>query len=136
MKKLSCGTLIFSENKILLCKVTGSKYWDIPKGLNEVDESKIQTAIRELKEETGFIATEDELEDLGLFKYNSQKDLYLFRYIGNKTFDTSKAECTSYFVNRYTGDYQREVCDFGYFSKEEALEKSCKSLSKVLEKLI
>lgn len=53
----SCGGIVFYENKhnikILLVKNTNSRYWSFPKGHIEKGETEKQTAIREIKEETG-----------------------------------------------------------------------------------
>jgi ADP-ribose pyrophosphatase YjhB (NUDIX family) len=49
----SCGTLIFNKKgQMLLCHVTGTNHWDIPKGMQEPGESTLHAAKRELMEET------------------------------------------------------------------------------------
>lgn len=136
MKQLSCGVLIFKDEKLLMCKVTGQNFWDIPKGLNEVNESPIETAIRELKEETSFKVKRNDLVFLDKFKYNSSKDLIIFKYIGEKEFNSKDGICTSYFINPYTAQELPEVCGFDYFNKEEAIKHSSKSLSKVLKEIL
>tara|TARA_B100000029_G_scaffold309670_1_gene302212 strand:+ start:689 stop:1084 length:396 start_codon:yes stop_codon:yes gene_type:complete len=49
----SCGVVLFCKKKILLLKYKGGGHWDFPKGHVEKDESEMETALRELKEETG-----------------------------------------------------------------------------------
>lgn len=53
----SCGAIIFFKNrqntKILLVKNNNGRYWSFPKGHIEDGENEQQTAIREIKEETG-----------------------------------------------------------------------------------
>lgn len=53
----SCGAVVVNHTsqgrKILLIKNRNAKYWSFPKGHIETGESEIQTAIREVKEETG-----------------------------------------------------------------------------------
>lgn len=53
----SCGAIIFYKNKqntkILLVKNNNGRYWSFPKGHIEDGENEQQTAIREIKEETG-----------------------------------------------------------------------------------
>lgn len=53
----SCGAIIFYKNKqntkILLVKNNNGRYWSFPKGHIEDGENEKQTAIREIKEETG-----------------------------------------------------------------------------------
>lgn len=47
----SCGAVVIDNNKVLLIKhVLG--HWDLPKGHMENGETEVQTAIREIKEET------------------------------------------------------------------------------------
>lgn len=58
----SCGAVIFHINekntvKVLLVKNHNGKYWSFPKGHMELDETEEETAIREIKEETGLNVT-------------------------------------------------------------------------------
>lgn len=56
-KEKSCGAIVFyikdNLEKILLIKHANSGHWAFPKGHVETGETEIQTAIREIKEETG-----------------------------------------------------------------------------------
>lgn len=63
------GILLFQDDKVLLVKhgeaashITGS--YGLPAGRIEKGETAKQAAIRELQEETGLIARENELEEL------------------------------------------------------------------------
>ena len=52
----SCGVVLLNSNKVLLLQhpdTTTSGHWDFPKGHVEKGEDELQTALRELKEETG-----------------------------------------------------------------------------------
>ncbi|WGI36742.1 NUDIX domain-containing protein [Mesomycoplasma lagogenitalium] len=55
MLEISCGAIVFKkfkrQIKVLIVKQF-NKFWSFPKGHVENDETHIQTAIRELKEET------------------------------------------------------------------------------------
>lgn len=57
----SCGAIIFHKTKqntkILLVKNNNGRYWSFPKGHIEEGENEQQTAIREIKEETGLDVT-------------------------------------------------------------------------------
>lgn len=57
----SCGAVIFyrtkQDTKILLVKNNNGRYWSFPKGHIEDGENEQQTAIREIKEETGLDVT-------------------------------------------------------------------------------
>ena len=48
----SCGAIIFNEDKVLVVKQT-SGFYGFPKGHVEIGETEKETAIREVKEETG-----------------------------------------------------------------------------------
>lgn len=81
-KKLSCGVLVIDDNNCLLMQhiqgTGGIDHWDIPKGGQKNWEPTDQTAIRELAEETGIIASTDDLIEIGFFNYNPFKDIYLY----------------------------------------------------------
>lgn len=47
----SCGAVIFDEGKVLLIKQIAG-HWGFPKGHMEKKETEMQTALREVKEET------------------------------------------------------------------------------------
>lgn len=57
----SCGAIIFyktkQNTKILLIKNNSGRYWSFPKGHIEDGENEQETAIREIKEETGLDVT-------------------------------------------------------------------------------
>ena len=134
-KKLSCGILFFNKkNELLLCHVTGNNFWDLPKGKIEKGETPIGTAIRETQEETGFIAKERELKDLGVFDYNKNKDLHLFEYIGNKFFSEKQAHCENMYINK-KGRKTPEMDDWCFMDIDTAIYKSSNSLSKLLTKM-
>lgn len=50
-KEKSCGAIIFSDNKVLMIK-SKNGYYGFPKGHMENSETEMETAIREVKEET------------------------------------------------------------------------------------
>lgn len=56
-KEKSCGALVYciqdSTMQLLLIKHKQGGHWSFPKGHVEKDETEIQTALREVKEETG-----------------------------------------------------------------------------------
>jgi 8-oxo-dGTP pyrophosphatase MutT (NUDIX family) len=86
----SVGTILFQKNKILLVK-DNNNFYSFPKGHKFENETDLQTAFRELKEETGL-----NKEDIKLFQKNDNfvsyferldKNLYNRYFIGliNKT---------------------------------------------------
>ena len=76
---VSCGTLIVNPaGQLLLCHVTGTAKWDIPKGMQDDGETTLEAAMRELREEAGIVVFDaDRFIDLGLFDYRPDKRLHL-----------------------------------------------------------
>lgn len=140
MKKLSCGTLIVRNNngskELFMAHVTNKPFWDIPKGGKTENESYIDGAIRELLEEAGFKCSKEELLDLGLFDYTERKDLYLFKYIGNKEFKIEEAHCTSTFFSQIYQTRLPEVDAFKYIPFEEVLSYCSEGFKNVFPRLI
>ena len=56
-KEKSCGAIVFylkdNKEQILLIKHANSGHWSFPKGHVEARETEVETALREIKEETG-----------------------------------------------------------------------------------
>lgn len=96
-KSISAGVIITDGNYLLLCHVTGSKHWDLPKGKVEPGESFIDAAVRELYEETSIKISKDTLLDLGIFFYKKNRDLSLWLYKVSKMPDTHNLACHSAF---------------------------------------
>jgi len=62
-REKSCGAIVFylKENKeqVLLIKHSNSGHWSFPKGHVEAGETEVETAVREIFEETGVKANLD-----------------------------------------------------------------------------
>lgn len=123
-KKLSCGVLVVDDNNCLLMQhVRGPDHWDIPKGGQKNWETTAATAIRELAEETGVIADENDLIDIGIFDYNPFKDIYLF-VLRVKNID----------IRKLTVNEAKEGRDYGFVDEyrmipwEESSGFMCQSL--------
>jgi len=71
------GVLINSNNQIYLVKKISRNEWGIPKGTVEQDEEVIDTAFRELREETGF-------KEIELF-YKNPINITHYRFIDKET---------------------------------------------------
>lgn len=56
-EKLSCGIVLARRRELAWCTLMLRAYhhWDFPKGIREADEEPLQTATRELGEETGIV---------------------------------------------------------------------------------
>ena len=89
IKEVSAGIIFFTEDyELFMGRVTnsglggGPSRWDIPKGHIEEGETPIEAAIRECREETGFVDYDQSLlVDLGRHDYASNKDIHLFQYM-------------------------------------------------------
>lgn len=117
----SCGTLIFNKNgQILLCHVTGTNYWDLPKGMRESGESYLQAAQRELMEETGLAFDSALFEEIGGFAYQKHKRLHLYKVCAPDCLDSlDHLVCTSYFSHHATGESTPEMDGFCWASRDQ-----------------
>src|SRR4051812_18401823 len=110
----SCGTLVLNKRgELLLCHVTGTGHWDIPKGLQDPGETTLEAARRELREEAGLEFDEDLFEEIGSFDYRPDKRLHLYKVRAPDEFDSlGHLKCTSYFPHHVTGKSTPEVDGF------------------------
>ena len=117
----SCGTLLVNQRgKILLCHVTGTRNWDIPKGMQDLGESTLEAAMRELHEEAGLVFDASVFEDLGSFDYRRDKRLHLYRVHAPTGLESLEAlKCTSYFPHKYTGVMMPEADGFMWAGRED-----------------
>ena len=135
--KVSCGILIKNEfDELLMGHVTGNSFFDIPKGGLDEGESYLACALRECEEETSIKLNESQLKDLGLHKYNKEKNLYLFEVNVKK--DEIKLEslvCHSMFEHRYTKKMVPEVDGFSWVNVNDVDQFCAKSMAALLKKL-
>lgn len=117
----SCGSLIVNAaGQLLLCHVTGTGHWDIPKGLMDAGETPLQAARRELFEEAGLDLPADRFTDLGVFDYRRDKRLHLFRVdAGDDLCTLDRLHCTSFFAHHVTGRQTPEVDGFRWADRDD-----------------
>lgn len=117
----SCGTLVINKRgELLLCHVTDTTKWDIPKGMQDPGESPQDAAMRELREETGLVFERALFEEIGSFDYRSDKRLHLFRVRAPEDFDSlGHLICTSHFPHTVTGMPTPEVDGFCWAKREQ-----------------
>lgn len=120
----SCGAVIFDNEKILLIKQIAG-HWGFPKGHVEDGETEVQTAIREIKEETNLdVEINDKLRYVETYcpKEDVQKDVVFF--IGKKIGGQAVAQ-------------EEEVSEMQWVSYEKALEMlTFESSKNVLKKAV
>lgn len=111
MKTTSHGVLILNaSDELLLCHATGTRHWDIPKGMAEAGETAVETALREAREECGLELEPGALHAVGHFRYRSDKDLELQAVLIERI-DPAICVCASTFVDRF-GRVRPEMDDF------------------------
>lgn len=132
MKETSYGALALihknKEWKIFLVKLQSGNHWGFPKGHPEPNEEPLETALRELKEET-------KLEMDKSLSIEKIEEHYSFEKEG-KTIEKTVV----YFPILVKGEptiLQPEILEGGFFDLKEALKKvTYPESKKVLEKLI
>ena len=137
-RPLSCAVLLLDEpGQLLLCHVTGTRWWDVPKGLQDPGESPRQTAVRELAEETGVVLAPERLLDLGRIDYRPGKDLHLFaarRAAGDV--DLARCRCSSHFPDPRTGRLRPEVDAYAWVPFAEVAARCARTLGKLLSETV
>lgn len=121
---VSCGTLVLNRRgELLLCHVTNTAKWDIPKGLQDPGETPLEAAMREMAEEAGIAFDAALFDDLGSFDYRRDKRLHLFKVLAPAEFDSLDAlVCTSFFPHHITGEPTPEVDAFRWSSRAEIVQ--------------
>ena len=104
MKKLSIGVVITNGTMFLAVHPTYSPTLDIPKGMIEAGETKMNTLIREVKEETNIDLTKYKsmLVPMGLYPYSIEKNVYIYLLVLNDLPSISDMKCTSTFHYKQT----------------------------------
>ena len=136
--QLSVGVVIYDGISVLGCLPYGytfesSNYLDLPKGRQDSGETHVQTAIRELYEETGLQVEEHELKYEGLFKYISSKNLSIFSIC--MSFNTETLKCLSQFTNTM-GQSVYEMLGYERVKYESIDSKFFKSLCPIIKEVI
>lgn len=136
MKEVACGCVPWRRNKngtieVLMILRTGG-YWEFPKGKQEEGESDIETALRELKEETnvsGEITSKDVIYEEFVFKRKGEHiekvvRLFLCEVKGKVTVKVQKSEVTD-FVWLPLDEIARQAT---YPEMKNAARKACELL--------
>lgn len=107
----SCGCIILDSDKVLLVK-HNEGHWDFPKGHMEEGETEVQTAIREVKEETNLdVMIKDE------------KDKYIIEYVPR---ENVLKKVVFFVAKRISGELKRqekEISEIKWFELYEAVER-------------
>ena len=120
----SCGCVIINEEKVLLVQHIAG-HWDFPKGHMEENETEIQTAIREVKEETNIDVLIQENKRY-VSEYYSKEDTF-------KQVIFFLATC----INKEVIKQEAEIQNIEWLSFEDAVDRITYSNSKdILMKVI
>jgi len=98
----------------------GGPYWNFPKGRQEPGETEVQTALRELREETGI--TDVKIIDGFKHEYNYDFDSEVNDGVREKIFKHA-----IFFIGEVQGDaveISHEHIDYGWFDYETAHKRS------------
>ncbi|RSZ60768.1 NUDIX hydrolase [Massilia atriviolacea] len=134
VQTVSCGTLVVNPaSQLLLCHVTNTPSWDIPKGMLDPGETPLQAAMRELREEAGIGFAPERFEDLGEFAYRSDKRLHLFRVRSGDELDSlAHLVCTSFFAHPLSGQPTPETDAFRWAARGELTRLCWPRMGKLL----
>ena len=109
MKEKSCGCIIIDDDKVLLIKQTKG-HWGLPKGHVEANETELETAARETKEETNLDVQIDETKR------------YTMEYVNDKGNLKEVVLFIAKPVSKDTIPQETEVSEIKWLSFEEAIE--------------
>lgn len=131
---ITCGVVVTDGKQLLICHPTHGRMWDLPKGRQEPNETDIETAVREAREETGLEIDPAELVDLGRHSYKTGKTLSLFKWTVDEMPDPALLICTSMF--KFHGKDIPEMDAFVVAPIATALEKVNRDLARILTEVL
>ena len=95
-KEKSCGAIVYREKdgvEILLIKHKNGGHWAFPKGHVENKETEEETALREIREETGLTLTDYRLRGIVTFVSQGWETEYMFLYTATGWTGELLADC-------------------------------------------
>jgi predicted NUDIX family NTP pyrophosphohydrolase len=131
----TCGVLITDGINLLICHPTNETRWDIPKGRQDANEDDITTAIRETREETGLIISQEQLTLLGTWLYKPGKELTLFLYLTKNMPAITTLVCSTNVITNTNSKFP-EMDAYNILPFEEAVLKFNQELRKIIESIL
>jgi len=133
---LSCGIVLVNRRRLFVCRATGTRRWDLPKGVRDAGESPRDAALREAWEESGLRLDPASLHELGEFPYLPGKRLHLFAlHAADAAFDPAQCRCRAFFEHPYTRRRTPEADSFAWQPLDDMAMWCGKSMAKVLSRL-
>jgi 8-oxo-dGTP pyrophosphatase MutT (NUDIX family) len=131
---VSCGVLVVNQRReLLLCHVTHTAKWDIPKGMMDPHEDSLAAAMRELREEAGIGFAPERFQDLGEFAYRPGKRLHLYLVESGAELESLEhLVCTSFFAHHATGRQTPEMDGFRWASRVDVARLCWPRMASVL----
>jgi len=135
----SCGLVLFNSNKILLLKYSANGtsgeggHWDFPKGHVESNETEIETAVRELEEETGIT----EVKILSDFRHSINYTLFrksvpiskeVIFFLASTV--EKRVELSSEHIDYAWLDFEKAIVKLTYDNARQILKKAFSYLKK------
>jgi len=133
----SCGVVIAdAHGQVFVCHATGTRRWDLPKGVADAGEPARAAAVREAWEESGLLLPAERLHDLGEFAYLHGKRLHLFALrVADGAIDLRRCSCRSFYAHRITQRPTPETDAWGWKRHDDAAAWSGKNMARVLASL-
>jgi putative (di)nucleoside polyphosphate hydrolase len=134
---VSCGVLLLNaRGDVFACHATGTRRWDLPKGVADAGEAPRAAALREAWEEAGLRLPADRLVDLGAFDYLPAKRLHLFALrVADDAIDLARCGCRSFFPHHRTGARTPEADAWAWKPRTDAPAWAGKNMVRVLASL-
>lgn len=133
------GCVLTDGKNFLICHAPNKKYenhsWDLPKGHCEEGETYIETAFRELREETGLWEADLDVLRTAVSKvYKYGKDVICFIIIRLKKIPEKELVCESMFD--WDGRPTPEVTEYRWCGFDELKEKLYIKLSNIVPAML
>ena len=131
-REKSCGALVYrvtpnGQKELLFIKHRHGTHWSFPKGHMEEGETEVQTALREVKEETGATATIIQYVGKSHYTFSVpedtvEKDVHWYLMMGESYY--SKPQKEEYFVDSGYYKYHEAYHLLKFANEKQILEKA------------